>query len=115
MGVKKMICTRCHRDFPSEYYFADQSICNECIEKLPETEKQAIIKEAESHTHEGASRRTISGREMICPICGHDHFWKRRTLMNTPGMTFMGVEWANKQAENLICNSCGYIYWFMKA
>ena len=33
--------------------------------------------------------------------------------MNTPGATFFGVEWANKEAQNYICNRCGYIYWFL--
>jgi len=34
--------------------------------------------------------------------------------MNTPGLTFFGVEWANKQAENLVCASCGHVLWFLR-
>jgi hypothetical protein len=56
----------------------------------------------------------IRNRYLKCQICGHDRFWKRKTLLNTPGLTFLGVEWANKQADNFICDSCGYIFWFLK-
>lgn len=33
--------------------------------------------------------------------------------MNTKGMTFFKLDWANKEAENYICDSCGYVYWFL--
>ncbi|WP_371001143.1 hypothetical protein [Muriicola sp. E247] len=60
-----------------------------------------------------ASKRTIKGKELKCPICENDTFWMRKTLMNTKGMTFFKLDWANKQAENYICDSCGYVYWFL--
>lgn len=56
----------------------------------------------------------INNHQLICQICGHDRFWHRETLMNTPGMTFFGIEWANKSADNYICESCGYVHWFLK-
>lgn len=55
----------------------------------------------------------IQGKKLTCPICKHDQFWSRETLMNTPGMTFFGVEWLNKAATNYICDSCGYVHWFV--
>ena len=55
----------------------------------------------------------VQGQQLVCPICGHKKFWSRETLMNTTGMTFFGIEWANKKATNYVCNNCGYIYWFM--
>jgi len=36
------------------------------------------------------------------------------TLMNTKGATFLGVEWANKEATNYVCEQCGYIFWFFQ-
>ena len=54
-----------------------------------------------------------AGRVLVCPICQGQHFWTRMTLMNTPGMAIMDIDWANKQAEAHICDNCGYIYWFM--
>jgi len=55
----------------------------------------------------------IKGKPLACPICGYNRFLARETLMNTPGMTIMGIEWANKSAQNFICDRCGYILWFM--
>ena len=34
--------------------------------------------------------------------------------MNTVGMTFLDLEWANPEAINYICEDCSYIYWFME-
>jgi ribosomal protein S27AE len=55
----------------------------------------------------------VNGKPLSCPICSNKRFLARETLMNTPGMTIMGIEWANKAAQNYICDNCGYILWFM--
>ncbi len=54
------------------------------------------------------------GRKLTCPACGHDAFWHRKTLMNTPAMTFFGFDWMNKNADNYICAKCNYIMWFYR-
>jgi DNA-directed RNA polymerase subunit RPC12/RpoP len=108
-----MLCSKCNREFPSQYYFVTDSVCIECFHKMPMEEQHQIVDDIRHRTSEGAASRTIKGKSLKCPVCGHKEFWKRRTLMNTPGMTFFGVEWANKQADNLVCDSCGYIFWFM--
>ncbi len=59
-----------------------------------------------------AEKYEAGGRDMKCPICGHDEFWRRKTLMNTAGMTFWELDWANREADNYICDRCGYILWF---
>ncbi|TSA27226.1 MAG: hypothetical protein D4R67_06465 [Bacteroidetes bacterium] len=56
---------------------------------------------------------SVQGKMLECPICNHKRFYTRRTLMNTPAMTFFGIEWANKEATNYICEHCGYVMWFM--
>jgi predicted nucleic-acid-binding Zn-ribbon protein len=61
-----------------------------------------------------AKERYIEGNKLACPICKNDKFWARETLMNTKGMTFLKLEWANKEAQNYICDGCGYVYWFLK-
>jgi DNA-directed RNA polymerase subunit M/transcription elongation factor TFIIS len=109
-----MKCTICQRDYPSKYHFVNESVCLSCFEELPENEKREIVSEVQSMTVESAAQRTVHGKVLECPVCGHDKFWKRQTLMNTPGMTFWGFDWANKQADNLICDKCGYIYWFFR-
>lgn len=55
---------------------------------------------------------TIRGHELVCPVCGGRHFWERKTLLNTSGMTFLGLDWANVDATNIVCESCGYMFWF---
>jgi len=58
-------------------------------------------------------QRQVKGKKLVCPVCGHDHFWTRRTLMNTPGLTFFGLDWANRTSENYVCDSCGHVLWFL--
>ncbi|RJQ45967.1 MAG: hypothetical protein C4538_07580 [Nitrospiraceae bacterium] len=60
-----------------------------------------------------AIRYEAGGRDMKCPICGHEEFWKRKTLMNTKGLTFWELDWLNKEADNYVCDRCGYILWFL--
>ncbi|MCP5106666.1 MAG: hypothetical protein GY950_25000 [bacterium] len=55
----------------------------------------------------------IKGQPLKCQVCGHDQFWFRTTLMNTKGASFFGFDWANKEAENYVCNHCGYVHWFI--
>ncbi len=61
-----------------------------------------------------AKEFTAKGKKITCPVCGHDKFWERRTLMNTRGASFFSFDWLNKDALNKICNSCGYVYWFYR-
>ena len=107
-------CKQCGKDYPSRYHLITHTLCGECFEKLSEEEKRSVIKSVESLTKEGPSERFIDGNRLECPICGHDEFWTRKTLMNTPGLTFLGVEWANTQARNYVCDRCGYVVWFMR-
>ncbi len=55
---------------------------------------------------------TIQGHDLVCPICGSRRFWFRQTQLNTTGMTFLGLDWANTNADNYVCDHCGYMFWF---
>lgn len=55
---------------------------------------------------------TISGHRLVCPVCGGEHFWQRSTQLNTAGLTFLKLDWANASAENYVCDTCGYMFWF---
>lgn len=59
-----------------------------------------------------AGEFTVQGKKLVCPFCSHNRFYTRRTLLNTVGMTFIGLDWANKEATNFICEHCGHILWF---
>jgi predicted RNA-binding Zn-ribbon protein involved in translation (DUF1610 family) len=54
----------------------------------------------------------IAGHKLICPVCGGAGFFYRQTLLNTAGMTFMKLDWANTAADNYYCAECGYMFWF---
>lgn len=54
-----------------------------------------------------------SGKELTCLICGGNRFYKREALLNTPGMTFLKLDWANATANCRVCSDCGYIHWFL--
>jgi hypothetical protein len=58
-------------------------------------------------------KKTIKGIEINYTICGYNKFYIRKTLLNTPGMTFMNLDWANKSAINHVCGHCGHILWFL--
>jgi len=55
-----------------------------------------------------------AGKKLVCPVCNHDRFWQRETLMNTRGASFFNLDWANKKATNHVCDSCGYVFWFLE-
>ena len=55
----------------------------------------------------------VKGHNLVCPVCNHNRFWTRKTLMNTPGATFFGFDWINKEADNYICENCGHVMWFL--
>ena len=60
-----------------------------------------------------AAEYHIQGNQLVCPICKHTQFWTRTTLMNTRGATFFKFDWANKEADNYVCDKCGYVMWFL--
>ena len=53
-----------------------------------------------------------TGKDLDCLVCGHDRFRERRIQMNTPGMTFFGLDWANESAACWVCARCGHVHWF---
>lgn len=110
-----MKCEKCGKEYPSHYYFEVELVCNDCFKALNDEEKEQLYKSRKSkYSKDEASNYDIHGNPLICPICAYDKFWIRKTLMNTPGATFLGVEWANKQADNYICNHCGHVTWFLR-
>lgn len=59
-------------------------------------------------------RFTLMGRPLKCPHCGHGAFHQGSALLNTAGMTFFNLDWANRSATTLACTQCGHIDWFME-
>jgi len=59
-----------------------------------------------------AQEVTVAGNTLVCPVCGGKKFWERETLLNTAGATFLGFDWANRNAKNYVCGNCHYMFWF---
>ncbi|MEN6316983.1 MAG: hypothetical protein ABFD25_22345 [Clostridiaceae bacterium] len=55
----------------------------------------------------------VNGYELVCPVCKSKDFYTRKSLLNSRGMTLLGLDWTNQGAINYICMTCGYIYWFI--
>ena len=56
----------------------------------------------------------VKGNKLSCPVCSNKFFWTRRSLLNTRGLTFLEWDWANRAADNYVCDKCGYIMWFLQ-
>jgi DNA-directed RNA polymerase subunit RPC12/RpoP len=54
------------------------------------------------------------GRLIRCPICGHDRFSQRQTLLSSRAAAFFNVEVFSDSADTRICEKCGHILWFMR-
>ena len=55
----------------------------------------------------------IRGYELKCSHCGGTTFEYQSAQLNTPGMSFFGLDWLNKSADLYLCRSCGHIEWFL--
>ena len=56
---------------------------------------------------------TVAGKQVICPHCSRNRFVEGRAQLNTAGLTFLNLDWANRSAATLTCTSCGRIEWFL--
>lgn len=62
----------------------------------------------------GPAHFHVADRPVKCPHCGNDTFTEGTALLNTVGMTFFELDWANRSASTLTCAQCGRIEWFRK-
>lgn len=62
----------------------------------------------------GPGQYAAGGRKVVCPHCASETFAEGHAQLNTAGMTFFNLDWANKSATTLACMECGRILWFMK-
>ena len=40
-------------------------------------------------------------------------FDERSAQLNTMGLTFLDLDWANRSATVLVCKVCGHLEWFL--
>jgi predicted nucleic-acid-binding Zn-ribbon protein len=55
----------------------------------------------------------VAGRPVRCPHCGGERFIEGRAQLNTAGLTFLNLDWANRSAATLACVGCGRVEWFL--
>lgn len=55
----------------------------------------------------------VGQQQVTCPFCRHDRFFQRDIKLNTTGMSFLGFDWLNQDANGLICAQCGHIEMFL--
>jgi len=55
----------------------------------------------------------VAGRPVRCLHCGGEWFIEGRAQLNTAGLTFLGLDWANRSAATLACVGCGRVEWFL--
>ena len=60
-----------------------------------------------------AARYETAGKPIVCPHCEGRTFFEASALLNTRGLTFFNLDWADKAATTLACEACGLILWFM--
>ena len=63
----------------------------------------------------GPGEYEIGGKKVACPHCDCTEFSIGSAQLNTAGMTFAGLDWANKSVSTLACSNCGRIQWFLKS
>jgi predicted nucleic-acid-binding Zn-ribbon protein len=56
---------------------------------------------------------TVRGREFTCLVCGGREFGTREIKLNTTGMEFFDLGWANRSSLGVICAACGYVHEFL--
>lgn len=57
---------------------------------------------------------SVAGMQVGCPHCGGKDFDEGTALLNTTGMTLLGLDWANRRASVLICTNCSHVDWFLE-
>jgi len=62
----------------------------------------------------GPGPHAADGKNISCPHCGRGEFAEGSAQLNTAGMSFLNLDWANKSATTLACTRCGRIQWFIK-
>ena len=54
-----------------------------------------------------------TGEVLACVVCRGREFDRREIKLNTTGLSFMGLDWANKSADGAICRACGFVHSFV--
>lgn len=62
----------------------------------------------------GPGPYNANGIPVSCIHCRYDKFKHGYAQLNTSLMSFLNLDFANRSANILTCDRCGYIHWFNK-
>jgi len=54
----------------------------------------------------------LNGRRLKCLVCAGESFHRRRSHVDTASVASMNPDWADRQVQCLLCDTCGFIHWF---
>ena len=54
-----------------------------------------------------------AGKQVVCSHCGGTEFEESSAQLNTAGLSFLNLDWANRSAAVFVCLQCGHIEWFL--
>lgn len=75
--------------------------------------KRGMTADAEPATPEEVPAQfSVEGIAVTCSHCGGKEFSSGTAQLNTAGMTFFHLDWADRTAHTLMCAHCGHIEWF---
>ena len=55
----------------------------------------------------------VAGRQLRCQVCDFTRFYEREARLST-GASAFGQDWTNSKADCLVCEQCGFVYWFVR-
>ncbi|MDN3258683.1 hypothetical protein QWJ26_02425 [Streptomyces sp. CSDS2] len=55
----------------------------------------------------------LGDTRITCQVCRGELFRERGVKLNSTGMEFMNLAWADETATGLICWHCGYVHLFV--
>lgn len=109
-------CGDCGTAIPGDHPYA---WCAKCGTPLS-AEVKAELARLHPPAQPGTPSRTdgvplvVEGYPVACPVCRHDRFRTRRTVMETRTQAIWDMDWSSPTAENYICLRCGYVMLFMR-
>ncbi|MBQ0866975.1 hypothetical protein KBZ21_34055 [Streptomyces sp. A73] len=54
----------------------------------------------------------VGPHQLLCPLCRGTLFWDREVQLNTAGMSFLNLDWANASATGVQCADCSRLELF---
>lgn len=109
-------CGECGTAIPSNHPYA---WCSKCGAGLPTYLKEKLGQPTDPNAAASPSRAdgvplVVEGYPVACPVCRHDRFRTRRTVMESRAQAIFDLDWSSPTAENYICLRCGYVMLFMR-